>query len=367
MQVRTSFFSLKRTAGLLGASALMTAAIVPAHAQTLGKAADYNVFIFGDQSAKDVDVQGKVAVGGNANYTNYTVADKQATGSGVNLVVGGNYTNSNGSVNGSVVVGGNITHSVPSISGNVSAKGSVDFSGSGGTVTGAIVYGTTYAGPSYLGTSQTKGTTTLPFDFAQVQADLTSKSTSFAALTPTTTATLQSNQLYITAAATGQTVVNVTAAQLAAATNGFVYSGSANSTLLINITNPTSLASLTIANTGTTFSGGLAMANLLYNIADPTLTTINLQGSFVGSLLAPKATINATTGGFNGQLIANKLNGGGEEFHSVEYGTGSTSTYFKGTVSANTNNSVPEPGSLALAGLGLPVALGAIRRRAKRA
>ncbi len=377
MSVCTPTITLQRTFALALGVATTLLGPSSAQAQTLGVASDYNIFVFESHSASNLDVQGKVAVGGNTTYTNYNIASQHpiltlADRGLVTLIVGGNYTNSSTQVNGSIVVGGNISHNNPSINGNVSANGSVDFSGTGGTVDGNIKYGTTYLEPSYDingAFSTTQGTTSLPINFASVQADLTSKAAQWGALTPTATATSAFNQLTFNAAATGLTVINITADQWQGATSGSHYTGSANSTLLINITNSNSLSSIVFPNTGANFTGGIAMANVLYNVAATDLATINLAGSFYGSLLAPNSTVTAPSGGFNGQLIAKNLNSNGLEFHTFEYGVPRTpgnppSTYFKGTI---TSNPVPEPGTLALFAAITPFAIGAIRRRSVKA
>lgn len=47
----------------------------PAMAVNLGIAQDYNVFVFGDMNQSS-DAEGRVAVGGNATFTNFGIADR---------------------------------------------------------------------------------------------------------------------------------------------------------------------------------------------------------------------------------------------------------------------------------------------------
>jgi hypothetical protein len=47
-----------------------------AQAISLGTAGDYNVFVFGDYSGSNSDVQGCLAAGGNVSLESYGVGDK---------------------------------------------------------------------------------------------------------------------------------------------------------------------------------------------------------------------------------------------------------------------------------------------------
>lgn len=332
-----------------------------AQAQTLGAASGYNIFVFGDHSASNVDVYGKVAVGGNATYNNYQLNSKEGPNSGVNnnvtTVVGGNFQNSGSSANGSIVVGGNATWNSPTVYGNLSANGSVNV-GSGGTVNGLVKYGTTFTGPSYYNKQQ--GTTTLPVDFAAAQADLTNASSYWSSLTADVTADTQWGRFWVdlTGKAAGTYVVNITDADLASR-NDFKFIGSSNTSLLINVIRTNGNTSLTMPNTGTTFNGGMSFSNVLYNVADAGLATINLAGSFNGSLIAPLATVNATSGAFNGQIVTKTLNGGGLEFHSLNPNNTNESTLYTGQLP---RRSVPEPGTVALLAFAVP-ALALLRRK----
>src|SRR6202035_5655050 len=73
----------------------------------LGAANDFSVFIHNNFNASFSDVQGRLAVGGNANITGYSVGDALASNGGDTLVVGGDLNLSNGQVNhGDIAVGG---------------------------------------------------------------------------------------------------------------------------------------------------------------------------------------------------------------------------------------------------------------------
>ncbi len=69
-------------------------------ASNLGPAEGFNSFIFGSITQSNVDAQGRVAAGGNVNYTNFMVGTLLGTlDTAVNdLVVGGTLTATNLSV-----------------------------------------------------------------------------------------------------------------------------------------------------------------------------------------------------------------------------------------------------------------------------
>ena len=73
---------------------------------TLGPANDFNLFVFSDYTAQNSDVQGRVAVGGNAHITNAGINSSMAPGAD-GLLVQGNLTAQNGQLySGDARVGG---------------------------------------------------------------------------------------------------------------------------------------------------------------------------------------------------------------------------------------------------------------------
>ncbi len=103
---------------VLALAALAAATPPPATAASIefGPAAPYNTFILGDFQGSS-DTQGRLAVGGNANLSHYSVADQLVGGfgDGSSLVVGGNLNYTDGRVYvGNVSVGGqaNVSDSV---------------------------------------------------------------------------------------------------------------------------------------------------------------------------------------------------------------------------------------------------------------
>jgi choice-of-anchor A domain-containing protein len=334
-----------RSAARAGAAGLIALAlgVSSASASLLGTAGDYNEFILGNSTRTNVDAQGKVAVGGNANFTNFTVASQQATNT-TNLVVGGTLNASSASVKGHVVTGGNATYTTPTVNGNFSSNGSVAF-GSGGTVNGNVRYGTTFNqnGATISGTISGPVATPLPVNFAAEGAYLTALSA--AQVNPgDPTPLFQFSQTYINAAA-GANYYNITGAQIASSTGGFNITGPAGSSIVLNVTG----SGFTIPNTGFNLSGGITVADLLWNFYDATSFTI--QGSARGtSFLAPLAAVSTSFGGFNGNLIAGSLTGS-IETHTMNDG-GGVPTYFDGDLRPVP---VPEPataGMLCIAAVG---------------
>ena len=327
----------------------------------LGTANGYGEFILNNSTRSSTDAQGKVAVGGNANFSGgLSVASEQAKGAGVNLVVGGNFSESNDSINGSVVVGGTTTYNNPTIYGNLNGNGTINLSGGGGTVTGIVTHGSTFIqGGATIGGSAT-GITALPIDFAAEKAFLLNLSAAqykasdpslvFAAPPGNYTNpyfNFAYNQIFLNATDADKHFYNITGAQLGSANSGLVINASKDATIVFNVSGN----NITIPNTGFTLTGGIQMNHILFNFLDA--TSITLSGSAYGTYLAPKATITTTFGGFNGNLIANNLTGS-IETHVYEYGDpNKPGTLFTGNLRSS---AVPEPASLAMlviGGLGL--------------
>ena len=106
----------------------------------------FNVFTIGNDTQSNVDDQGRVAVGGNLSSTGLSVGTSLSGSKTNNLIVGGNYSNQNNTVNGNVFIGGKATVSDPTVNGNFSAD-SVDFSGYG-RINGNLTYASCYTNPN---------------------------------------------------------------------------------------------------------------------------------------------------------------------------------------------------------------------------
>lgn len=344
------------------AAILMACGTSAAQAGTLGIAANYNEFILGNVAYQNSDVQGKIAVGGNLSVSGTSLADKVGT-STTNVVVGGNFTGTNGTVNGTIVSGGNINYTNPTVYGALQAKGSVYLDpNSGGTAPTSVTYGTTFTKPSWMTVQAQQGTVNVPIDFTAEFNNL--KNISLAQVKSSDPYALyQYSQAYFNATGSGINAFNVTASTLAAATGGYNISASSTATVIINVSG----TSAELLNTGFNLTGGITADHIIWNFYEA--TSLQFDGSVTGTVLAPKAAVTASYGGFNGTLIAASLGGMGGgatsiEAHSLMNGSG-YSTAFTGTLRdsvAGDAAPVPEPATLGLFGMGALV-IGLRRRR----
>lgn len=352
-------------------AAMLLLAAAPVAAGPLGIAGDYNEFVFGNSNRQWVDTHGKVAVGGNLQLNGVAIASQMPTGSGVNLVVGGNLTATNGTINGSTVVGGNVNYTNPTINGNLSAGGSVTFNpNSGGSVNngGTITYGTSFIKPNWMNPPAVQGSVTQPIDFAAAAATLTALSQAQVGANDPT-ATFQWSQLFFTGGA-GLNVYGITEAMLEGASGGFNINAPSGATVIINVSGQ----NLSLFNTGLNLTGGITLDRILWNFYEA--TSLTLAGSWNGSILATQASAYANYGGMNGNLIVAALHGygGPATASSLETHTNFNGqpTYFTGTMRPVPTpdpdpdpTPVPEPGTVALFGLG--ALLAGLSRRRRRA
>ena len=249
------------------------------HAQGIGAAGDFNVFIFGNLTRSGVDATGRVAAGGNINVTNYGV--------------GTALTNSNGTRD-DLVAGGTLTFN----------SGSV-FNGngrSGGTYTAQHVqYGS--------GNAYKPGN---PIDFAAAEASLNALSAAIAAQTTNGTTVNYYGGLTLTGTSPTLNVFTVSASDLYVAT-GLTINAPAGSTVHINVTGgPARLRYFQF------FLNGVDKQHVLMNFVDA--TSLEIYGiTPYASILAPKATVDFYNGGHDGQLIAKTLLPGNGESHHFPF------------------------------------------------
>lgn len=286
-----------------------------ASAFTLGPAQDFNVFVFGDVQQTHTDVEGRMAVGGNAFLTGYGVGDKLTNSHGTrnDLIVGGDLTYNSGQVfNGNAVYGG---------TGQISSQ--VGFPN----------------GSYYQGT---------PIDFTVARQQLLGLSTYLGNLTPTGATSFEFGQIALNGTGSGLNVFNVSAAQLSTA-NSFTINASADATVVVNITGQ----DITFNNLGFSLKG-VNKQKVLYNFVDA--TKLSSSGATIaGSVLAANAAYDFNNGNIEGTLIAGALTGNGEAHNYLFQGD------IPQTPPDREPSTVPEPATLA--GLGLVAVAGVGTRR----
>lgn len=267
-----------RTA-LLTLSATLLFGSMSSKAASLSLADPYNVFIFGDMTESNVDSEGRVAVGGNANLTHFGIGSgfrNRPQEAGTALVVGGNLTYNGGEVHyGSVLYAGSLTGSVNTPNGKTSQGRLIDFVGARNTLLTASQY---WAGlPATGQTIDYYGGVRLIGTDSQLN------------------------------------VFNLSGSLLSRAW-GLTIDVPAGSTVLVNIDGDANR----FANLGISFSdlngdgkGVTDKQKVLYNFYEATSLTIS-GISVQGSLLAPNAAVDFGNGNIEGNLIAQSLKGSGE-------------------------------------------------------
>jgi choice-of-anchor A domain-containing protein len=241
-------------------------------ASGLGVASDYSAFILGNFNGQYSDIQGRLAVGGNATITGYSVGTGLTDSDGTrdDVIVGGNIDYTNGQVfNGNVVYGG---------------TGHFEWFG--------IPNGTTRQGTV--------------IDFAKAKTDLQTMSTTWSGLKTTGTISNKWGIVTLTGNKAGTNIFNLKASDLWNANTVYI-KAPAGSTVLVNVSG----AEARMQYLGMMLQGGVKAENVVFNFADATKVT--LQGiGFQGSVMAPRATVQFDNGNIEGNLIANCWNGYGE-------------------------------------------------------
>ena len=296
--------------GLFSVTALIPS-LTLASFVNLGPAGDFNVFIFNDNTQSGSDAEGRVAVGGNALFGQFSIASSMGAGTD-NLIVGGNMTNSDNTLKGGLLVNGNVTWNNPTITGRVAINGNANFPGFGGQIGTPVTVGGTYSAPNYYPVP-TVGTTPLPFVFSDVADYLTDLSDFLAAQPINGSTTFNSNNIILTGGDAAFNNFYLTTAQLTAGT-GVTINAPAGSTVVVNIDG----SAATFANQGI-FLNGVDKQHVLYNFSNA--STLGMSGiGVLGSLLAPRADVNFGYGNIDGTLIANNITGPGESHHFLFQG-----------------------------------------------
>ena len=266
----------------------------------LGAATGFNVFVFGDMSGSGSDVEGRLAVGGNATLTDYAVGLKAPlTSPPANvLLVGGNLTFTRGSINnGNALVGGSATLSQVAVP------------------NGTVMQGTAPA-----------------LDFSAAQSSLRSESTYLATLAANGATTLSGSTLTLSGSNPGLNIFSVSGPDLANA-RALVINVPVGATVLVNISG----TAAQVQNVDFAGVPSSLTSSILYNFSQATSLTIALA-NIKGSVLAPFASVMFVSGVVNGTLIAQTLSGGGQS-NSGQFNTSGQSN------TASFTGCLPVPGS----------------------
>lgn len=298
---------MRRTAFLI---AFLAATSAQAGPLSLGLDGSLNLLAFGNMNVSSSDVEGRVAVGGNATLAGYSINTKSGAAAlypGTGLTVGGNLAFSSGTVWGGAVVGGSY---VPQASGNVIG-----------------------------GVTQGQG-----FAFAAEYQRLNTLSAALDALVNTGSAVDQWGTLHFNAAGLSLAVFDIQAAD--AARNMQIDGLADGSQVLINIHG----TAVDFGNHGYT---GFNKSQVLFNLPDA--ANVLLNGGINASLLATQASVGAGWGQINGQVVVKDWNSS-VQVNDAPLPPGRPQT-------PNGSQRLPEPGSIALVALAIGAAGVSARRR----
>lgn len=306
-------FSLVSFVSLLIVSVSAQAASV-----SLGTAGAFNTFIFNDFAGSS-DTEGRLAVGGNATLTHYSVGDKLQPGQYEDmLIVGGDLTVTGGRVYyGDIRVGGSATMPGYNVADGKLVENDAD----------------------------------LPVDFAAEEAYLRSLSAGLAYEAGTGTVENKWGGLYFSGDGTGGLqVFNLDGADVLNAHTFDVSNIVPGATVLFNISGDT--AGLTNMSLGSLFP---MRERVLFNFYEA--TTLQLSGIDVeGSILAPLAHVSNPQGVTNGTIIASSWDGPMQQNHVP----------FEGELPVPTPIPTPVPATIILLGGGLAGLAGVGRKFRKK-
>lgn len=245
--------------------------VASSYALNLGAATGFNVFTLQDMNQPTADVQGKVAVGRDGFFSNFSAGDLlPASGGTVDvMVIGRHLTFASGNV-----TGGNVVY------------------GSTGTISQqvGIIDGTAKQGS--------------PVDFATAGAYLSALSTQLAGYTTNGSTNMSGVTLTLNGNDPFLNIFSVSAAQM-----------TLTQEVYINVPNG-SVALVNVGGDSIDWGGNLVVSgtpitNCMFNFHNARNITIQ-SIDVTGSILAPQAHVNFISGVQNGQMICKTLSGGAQ-------------------------------------------------------
>lgn len=272
--------------GVVAVAVVVLGGAAGANAQecgTFGSAKDYDLFVQGDYDVGNAQVQGRVAVGGDARI---------ATGGG--YAVGTQLAPSPGRVD--LLVGGTLT-----------------VGGAGAQApNGSVTYG---RAPLNGSIATPNGTTTRkdpPFAFADVFGDLAATSSQLSALAADGTHAITPwAALTFTSSSATRAVFTITASELQQAQQ-ITFAVPASATVVVNVTGQ----AFSSATKPMTSMSGADPSRLVWNFQLATRVQIGPSIQWLGSILAPQAAVSFSNGRLLGQVIGASYSGDGTVIHT---------------------------------------------------
>ncbi|BCO27760.1 hypothetical protein MIZ03_2649 [Rhodoferax lithotrophicus] len=311
-------------------------------ANPLGLSNGLNLLSFGSFTAPSSDVEGRVAIGGDASFSGYSINTKGfgALYSGTGLVVGGNLSFSSGAIYGNTIVGGNLSIGSGSSFENLIVGGNLSANNNWISATSITYAGTTsglnpYQNPAAV--QVTPGSIQTGIDFAAERARTTNLTQTFDALSNTGRAVNDWGTLALNANGASLAVFDLNSSDING--NMRLDNLAANTTVVINVHGQS-------VNFGAHGYDNFANGRVLFNL--PEATQITFSGGINASFLAPLASFNSSHGVINGQVIVANWSGP----------TQVNDVAFNGSIAA-----VPEPETYAMMLAGLAAVGWAAKRR----
>ena len=306
-----------------------------ASAGLIGPAGGYNAFVTGNFFSNQNDIQGSLAVGGNATLSSYYIGGNLLNGGnlslsggtiagtadvfgnadinnayvGSGLTANGYASLTSGTVNGNLAAGTDATLQNSYVAGNVQAGRNLDVNQS--TVGGGAVFGNSanVTQSSVLG-GVAQGQNSVPapaLDFSAAAHFYSSYAAFLAGLPGNGSVAVTGGALALTGVDPLLNVFHLSTGQLnaAAGTAGLAISVPTGATALIDVSG----ASGVLTNFAMTFGSGASAQDLLFNFDQATSLAVNAFG-LEGSLLAPLANVDVSNGQIAGNLVAASFSGG---------------------------------------------------------